>query len=154
MTSDLLLDTHAFLWWVTGSDRLPAATVDLIEGAPVVSVSRTISIIPASSPSVLKSIEPIAFSWLIVCVTTTATAPASAILVRWTFSLTTIASATAKMPIASANGQPAAGRASTAGRVPSNCRPLRNSVIAGCRTTALAAPSATWSSRHQSHWRT
>jgi PIN domain nuclease of toxin-antitoxin system len=37
--SDLLLDTHAFLWWVTGSDRLPAATVDLIEGAPVVSVS-------------------------------------------------------------------------------------------------------------------
>lgn len=35
----LLLDTHAFVWWATGSDELPPATVTAIAEAPEVSVS-------------------------------------------------------------------------------------------------------------------
>jgi PIN domain nuclease of toxin-antitoxin system len=35
----LLLDTHTFVWWSTGSPELPDATVDLIVNAPIVCVS-------------------------------------------------------------------------------------------------------------------
>lgn len=35
----LLLDTHAFVWWATGSDQLPVPTIDAIEHARSVSVS-------------------------------------------------------------------------------------------------------------------
>lgn len=37
--SRLLLDTHAFLWWVLGDDRLPPATRTLIDEADDVYVS-------------------------------------------------------------------------------------------------------------------
>ena len=39
MTDRLLLDTHAFVWWATGSDQLPTATVERITAAPNVAVS-------------------------------------------------------------------------------------------------------------------
>ena len=35
----LLLDTHTFVWWTTGSSELPPATVRLIVDAPIVAVS-------------------------------------------------------------------------------------------------------------------
>lgn len=35
----LLLDTHAFVWWSTGSSELPSETVELIADAPTVAVS-------------------------------------------------------------------------------------------------------------------
>lgn len=35
----LLLDTHAFLWWVSGNHRLPGAVVAAIEAEPDVVVS-------------------------------------------------------------------------------------------------------------------
>lgn len=36
---NVLLDTHAFLWWLIGSERLPAHTRDLVERAEDVYVS-------------------------------------------------------------------------------------------------------------------
>ncbi len=35
----LLLDTHAFVWWSTGSSELPSETIELIAEAPTVAVS-------------------------------------------------------------------------------------------------------------------
>ncbi len=35
----LLLDTHAFLWWVSGSPRLPASVIAAIDAEPDVLVS-------------------------------------------------------------------------------------------------------------------
>lgn len=39
MSASLLLDTHVFLWWVTGSDRLPRPVKSRITGADHVYVS-------------------------------------------------------------------------------------------------------------------
>jgi len=32
----LLLDTHSFLWFIAGSDKISVAARDLIEGMPIV----------------------------------------------------------------------------------------------------------------------
>ena len=69
---------------------------------PVVSVRRTMIIIPARSPIVLKSIASMACSCSSVWVTTISPAPRSATLVRSIRSLAITPSATTKMATASA----------------------------------------------------
>jgi hypothetical protein len=62
----------------------------------------TISIIPASNPSVFQSIASIATCWSIVCVSSTRQAPTSATLVRSSRSVAMTASAATKMATANA----------------------------------------------------